>query len=51
MSHGSPIPYSLYIYAPNKTLPILFTLFYATSFALHLHQCQQVASFPLPLQH
>ena len=40
MGNGQPIPLSLYIYAPNKTAPILFTLLYALSAAQHIYQCQ-----------
>ncbi|KAF2450200.1 hypothetical protein P171DRAFT_450879 [Karstenula rhodostoma CBS 690.94] len=47
MGAGDPIPLSLYIYAPNKVAPILFTFLYAISTAIHLHQCHRDTSWRL----
>ncbi|KAH0143517.1 hypothetical protein KCU67_g13519, partial [Aureobasidium melanogenum] len=36
---GEPILYSLYVYAPNKVAPVLFTVLYGISAVGHIRQC------------
>ncbi|KAI0402891.1 putative RTA1 domain protein [Xylaria palmicola] len=39
MAEGDPVPGSLYVYAPNKVAPIIFTVAFALSATGHLWQC------------
>ncbi|KAK7963878.1 RTA1 domain protein [Apiospora saccharicola] len=41
MAYGDPVPWSLYIYKPNKVLPIVFAALYAISAIFHLWQCHR----------
>ncbi|KEQ95233.1 hypothetical protein AUEXF2481DRAFT_4857 [Aureobasidium subglaciale EXF-2481] len=36
---GEPVLYSLYVYAPNKVAPVLFTVLYGISAVGHIWQC------------
>ncbi|KAK6088738.1 rta1 domain-containing protein [Seiridium cupressi] len=47
MSDGEIVPGSLYIYAPNKVAPIIFTVVYAASAVGHIWQCYRYKSFKL----
>ncbi|KAK9776809.1 putative RTA1 domain protein [Seiridium cardinale] len=47
MSDGEIVPGSLYIYAPNKVAPIIFTVAYAASAVGHIWQCYCYKSFKL----
>ncbi|KAJ4289138.1 hypothetical protein N0V90_011480 [Kalmusia sp. IMI 367209] len=47
MEEGQPVTGSLYIYAPNEAAPILFTIFYALSAAVHIFQCHRDRSWRL----
>ncbi|OAG01066.1 uncharacterized protein CC84DRAFT_1154525 [Paraphaeosphaeria sporulosa] len=44
---ADPVPLSVYIYAPNRVAPIIFTILYATSTSIHLHQCHRDTSWRL----
>ncbi|KAH8689195.1 hypothetical protein BGW36DRAFT_365727 [Talaromyces proteolyticus] len=39
MENGQVVPGSIYVYAPNKIAPIVFTVLYALSACSHLWQC------------
>ncbi|KAM6525692.1 Lipid-translocating exporter-like protein rta1 [Fusarium falciforme] len=44
---GEPIPYSLYVYAPNKGAAIFFTIAYAISTIFHIWQCYRYKAWKL----
>ncbi|KAL4885923.1 hypothetical protein BJY04DRAFT_214120 [Aspergillus karnatakaensis] len=47
MSHGEPVLWSLYIYAPNKQAPIFFTSAYGLLTLGHIWQCYHHKSWRL----
>ncbi|KAJ6439389.1 RTA1 domain-containing protein [Purpureocillium lavendulum] len=51
MAHGEPVLYSLYIYAPNKVAPIIFTVLFAASTSCYVWQCIRYQSFKLTWLH
>ncbi|KAK3182288.1 hypothetical protein K4F52_006465 [Lecanicillium sp. MT-2017a] len=51
MAHGEPVLYSLYIYAPNKVAPIIFTVLYAVSAAFYIWQWSRYKALNLTWLH
>ncbi|EAS36356.3 RTA1 domain-containing protein [Coccidioides immitis RS] len=47
MPDGKPVDGSLYIYAPNKIAPIIFTAAFTLTGGIHLWQCSHYKSFKL----
>ncbi|OIW28759.1 putative RTA1 domain protein [Coniochaeta ligniaria NRRL 30616] len=47
MSDGQPVPGSLFVYAPNKVAPVIFTVMFAISAAGHIWQCYHYKCFKL----
>ncbi|KAH8805518.1 putative RTA1 domain protein [Xylogone sp. PMI_703] len=47
MGDGQPVPGSLYVYAPNKVAPIIFTAAFAISAVGHIWQCFLYKSWKL----
>ncbi|CAH0034658.1 unnamed protein product [Clonostachys rhizophaga] len=47
MSHGEAVPYSLYVYAPNKIAPAVFAGLYAASTVGHVYQCYRYKAWKL----
>ncbi|RSM15719.1 hypothetical protein CDV31_004818 [Fusarium ambrosium] len=48
---AEPVPYSLYVYAPNKGAPIFFTIAYAISTIFHIWQCHRYKAWKLVGMH
>ncbi|KAJ2903870.1 uncharacterized protein MKZ38_009253 [Zalerion maritima] len=47
MADGTPVPGSVFIYAPNKIAPPFFIAAFAASGLIHLYQCFRYKSFKL----
>ncbi|KAL7904285.1 hypothetical protein GGI35DRAFT_490002 [Trichoderma velutinum] len=47
MAAGDPVLYSLFVYAPNKGAPIVFTIAFAISAVFHIWQCWRYKALKL----